>query len=132
MNKERLKKIAAVIEAAQKDEAIVEVKTRNGWSPRSEPVWDFADCNYRVQLPDGQINTTSKDWEGQSVIWVREGVDYCQRLVITISPDYFSCEGKQHKFGSGTIENYTYSFDLKTWHPFIKEGGMKVVASTED
>jgi hypothetical protein len=78
---------------------------------------------------------TAAAWEGQAVVWVRRVTDV-HHLVIRISDNHYSTFYHEAAFGDNpeTIYFKEYSFDRKTWHPFLREvsGGWQVVASTEE
>jgi len=142
--KTRTERIIAVLQASLRDGARVEftlVCDTRYWTEIFKPSWDFLGHHYRVSLPGGGTREpiTAKDWEGQAVVWVRLTPESTSDYLVTAIHDvgYYSlCNDKIIHWNCGHLAYApeVYSFDRKTWHPFLREveSGWQVVASTEE
>jgi len=142
--KTRTERIIAVLQASMRDGARVECESiadPRGWAITNCPHWNFDKLNYRVWLPCGGTREpiTAAAWEGQAAVWVRLTPESTSDYLVTAIHDvgfYSLCNDKIIHWNDGHLAYApeVYSFDRKTWHPFVREveSGWQVVASTEE
>lgn len=144
--------IIEVVQASKLPGAVLEFKERYcfqvTWERVTAPncAWNFWGNDYRVLAPNkgGTRHITAKDWDGQAAVWVR-GKDriasmYIAWMVIAIDDIEFALANSNmglYRVAFADVHkkhhNWQYSFDRKTWHPFVvnEPGEMRVVASTD-
>ena len=95
------------------------------------PKWNWVEYEYRVVPKHKPAPVTKKaaltvaDFAGQPTIWITHESLASEYLVVALSPDGLTTVQDPRiytaSFAALKFDDFQYSFDRKTWHPFYKE-----------